>query len=185
MVGVIVSISLVKRKEHRRIQAIDLLAQARIAQEEGRVEEAFELYKEVADDYGGTRAAGEALIALGNRFFRDGKYDEAMDAFKMYLRKYNYDDISTYAAWSGIAASLEEQGRYAEAAKQYREFADKYRHSPWAPRCLLDASRCFSLSGDETAATMALQQIIDFYPNSPVAYQAKREIKTAEGEILY
>ncbi len=180
LVAVVVVVAVTQHRKRQQAQAAEVLGEAQMAKWTGETEEVVKLYQRVTQQFGGTRSSGEAWVALGNLYFKKGQVKEAKTAFQKYLKKYSDDPILTYTAWSGIAACLEEEGRYSEAAQKHRSFADRHQDSPWAARALWNACRCFRLSGEFQEAKMSLQQIIDFYPDSPLAYRAKNEGKMLE-----
>ncbi len=177
LVAVVAVVAVGQHRKGREVQSIEALGEAQMAKWAGKTEEALKLYQRVTQQFGGTRSAGEAWIALGNLYFEKGKVKEAAAAFQEYLKRYKDDPILIYTAWNGIAACLEQEGKYSEAAQKYKSFADRHQNSPWAARALWDAARCFRLAGSPQEAKMALEEIIDFYPNSPLSYRAKSEEK--------
>ncbi|MCK4417430.1 MAG: tetratricopeptide repeat protein [Candidatus Latescibacteria bacterium] len=180
LVAVVVVVVITQHRKRQQVQATEVLGEAQMAKWVGETDEVEKLYQRVTQQFGGTRSSGEAWVALGNLYFKEGQVNEAKTAFQRYLKKYSDDPILTYTAWSGIAACLEEEGRYSEAAQKHRSFADRHQDSAWATRALWDACRCFRLSGEFQEAKMVLQQIIDLYPDSPLAYRAKSEEKMLE-----
>ena len=180
LVAVVAIMAVRQHRKAREVRSIEALGEAQTAKWAGKTEEALKLYQRVTQQFGGTRGAGEACVALGNLYFEKGDVKKAKAAFQEYLSRYNNDPILIYTAWSGIAACLEQEGDYLEAAQRYKSFADRHQNSPWAARALWDAARCFRLAGKLQEAKMALQEIIDFYPNSPLSYRAKSEEKMLE-----
>lgn len=180
LVAVVVVVAVTQHRKRQQTQATELLGEAQMAKWVGETEELVKLYQRVIQQFGSTSSSGEARVALGNLYFEQGEIEKAEAAFQEYLKKYQDDSILTYTSWSGIAACLEEEGRYSEAAQKYRGFADRHQDSAWAARALWDACRCFRLSGEFQEAKMALQQLINFYPDSPLAYRAKSEEKMLE-----
>ena len=164
-----------KGRETKQLEAAELLADARMAGTGGQVDEAIRLGEQIIRDFGSTRSAQEALVLLGNAYFDMERYDQAMELFQRYLKESNQEEeILRYAAWSGLAACLEEQGRYGEAGEQYRQYGDENRGSPYAAWMLLDAARCFKLSGEKGKAEAVLERILVAYPDSEVAFKARR-----------
>ena len=180
LVAVIVVVAVTQHRKRQQAQATEVLGEAQLAKWAGETEEVEELYQRVIQEFSSTNSGGEAWVALGNLYFEQGEIKKAEAAFQEYLKKYQDDSILTYTAWSGLAACLEEEGKYSEAAQKHRSFADRHQDSAWAARALWDAFRCSCLSGEFEEAKMALQQLISFYPDSPLAYRAKSEEKMLE-----
>ena len=72
-----------------------------IALYEGRVEEAIASSQEVMETYAGQAEAGEALMALANLHYEEGRITEARTLFQQYLNEYPAEGPLGYGAWSG------------------------------------------------------------------------------------
>ena len=81
-----------------------------------------------------------------------------------------------FGAWTGIAACMEEEQKYREAADRYAGYAEKQPASPFAPLALKDAARCYRLAGDMDMAGQMLRKIVEEYATSPVAQRAKADM---------
>lgn len=169
---------LIKNQSDQQTQAsIDALGNVRIALHQGKVEDAVFQAERVAEEYSGKPAAGQALLLLGGLHYDLGRYAEAQTAYQGYLSTYGDEGPAGYAAWGGIAACLEEQGSYVEAAEKYVAYADQYGTSPFAPIVLKEASRCYVNAGDLEKAQGVLQRIVKDYPKSSIVRSAKAELR--------
>jgi TolA-binding protein len=83
------------------------------------------------------------------------------------------DPILSVSAANGLAATHEERGDFAKAAKLYEEAANKCAESYRAPQLLISAARCFKQAGQAEGARRALQKLLDKYPKSTHAEEAK------------
>ena len=75
-------------------------------------------YLKLAEDYPSSSAAARSLIIAGGILFNTGKYPEAQRAFEKYLVSYR-DYPFTSGALFGVAASLDAQGKTADAVQRY------------------------------------------------------------------
>jgi outer membrane protein assembly factor BamD (BamD/ComL family) len=168
----------IKSQSDQQTQAsIDALGDVRIALHQGKVEDAVFQAERVAEEYSGKPAAEQVLLLLGGLYYDLGRYAEAQTTYQGYLSTYGDEGPAGYAAWIGIAACLEEQGSYVEAAEKYVAYADQYRASPFAPIVLKEASRCYAGAGNPEKAQGALQRILKDYPKSSIVRSAKAELR--------
>lgn len=150
------------------------IAPARTAMQQERYAEAIPVFERVRKEYGGSPAAAEAALGLADAYFRTGKPDEAKTLYQAYLDEYEGDDeILTISARAGIAACEEQKKNYEEAARQYRQLAERYPDSFLAPRFLIDAGRCYQ-AADQTA------QAKDMYDRVVTAYADSRFVQDAK-----
>ena len=181
IVGVVlvIAVSTVWIKDQRagRSAAWDLLAEATIAEREGETDRAERLYEEVIENFGRTEARIMAGTSLGDLQFTEGKFDEAMEIYQDVLDRVGDDPLVAFAAYNGVGACLEEQGKYEEAAIHHRSYAEAYPRSPFAPEALSDAARCFVQADRIEEAKTTLEELVRAYPKSQVAYQARSLLK--------
>ncbi len=167
----------IKYRQARQHTAQEQLVEATIAEQEGKVDRAEEGYAQVVSQFGRTQAGIEAHTLLGALQFSRGKFDEAMATYRKALDRVGADPLKAFAAYSGVGACLEEQGKSEEAAIQYRSYAQKYPRSPFAPEALSDAARCFVQADHSDEAKATWEQIVHTYPKSQAANQARSALK--------
>jgi TolA-binding protein len=144
----------------------------------GSPAQAQEGYKEIASRYGSTPAGQEAKIYLGNIYFQQRNYQEALKQYRECLKTRPKNPILLDAALSGIAACLEQQGDFAKAAEQYQAIADRLPKEEFlSPAALLQAGRCFAEAGLMERARGAYQRLIDDYPASALLPEAKTALQ--------
>ncbi len=177
LVVILVGAGCGKHRKTRENSASDRLVEAAIAEQEGERDRAEKLYAQVISKYGRTQAGIPARTSLGALQFSGGKFDEAIATYRQAVDRVGTDPLSAFAAYSGVGACLEEQGKYEEAAIQYRAYAQKYPRSPFAPEVLSDAARCFMQAGRTDEARTTWEQIVDAYPKSQAAHQARSAMK--------
>lgn len=173
---VLISTVSLRYRADKQTKALDMLAEASSAEQSNNISMAMDLYRKVTKNYSGTLSAGRAYIALGNILFEQGEYLKAISTYQTYIKDYGGDSIVEYNAVNGINACKENLGKYLEAARGYKGYADKNPDSAFAPRVLLDAARCFSLAGKNEEAKAALQKVLDTYPKSTLASKARDEL---------
>jgi tetratricopeptide (TPR) repeat protein len=124
----------------------------------GQYQPALDLAAGVQSTYPGTRAAALSTYFAGKAQLQLGKFAEAEQSFRLYLDRAAQEPFYDNAARSGLAASLEAQGRYADAAAAFQEVAGKLTE-PLASEARLDAARALRLAGSIDAARALLQQV--------------------------
>ena len=176
VIVVLIGVFIKQQSDRRTRVAMDALGEVNISLAQGNNDEAVLQAEKIAKDYSGKPAARQALILLGNLHFAQDRHSEARISYQEYLDTYGDEGPSGYGARAGIAACLEEQGKYREAAEEYAAYADKYPASPFAPMVLKEAARCYRLAGDSEKAQASLQRIVDGYSESAAARTAKAEL---------
>ncbi len=177
VVLVLLGVFVMHQMDAQAREAVEAEGRVRVLLLQGQVDDAILDAERIAEAYGGDAAAGRALQLAGGLYFETGRYAEAQAAFEKYLQDFGATGPARYSAWSGIAAAMEELGDPSGAAARYLSFADEFVDSPFAPNALMEAARCYRISGDSDQAGMLLQRILDRYARSPVARSAEEELK--------
>lgn len=112
----------------------------------------------VVGAYGGTPAGTQAAMLLAQLRYNRGAHAEGVAA----LRRIEGDGGEFEAAIDAlIAAGLEGQGQFAEAATKYREAADASRFETDRDGYLADAARAFAHAGNEAEAVRIWTQLAE------------------------
>ena len=143
----------------------------------GRVDEAKQGFQQVTTQYSG-KVAGEAKYFLGRIAFEQGDYATAATEFTAYVNDYSVDDPMDAAALAGLAATYEAQGNHAQALETYGKAADKYPDIAYAPQALQNVARLALKLNEPDKAKLALQTIVDKYPESTSVTQAKKDLES-------
>jgi TolA-binding protein len=152
------------------------LTMAKLEMGQGSFDAAIEKLVLLIDNYGGTQSAGDALFFLANARLAQQDWLAARNAFQDYRDHYGKDPMLTAGAITGIGFTLEQEGKFAEAAQNYWNAATKYPKEFNAPQYLLDAGRCYRLAGDDAHAAQAYDLILEHYQDSPQSRIAKDEL---------
>lgn len=178
---ILIGVFVMHQMDTQAREAVEAEGRVRVLLLQGQIDDAILDAERVAEAYSGDAAAGRALQLAGGLYFETGRFAEAQAAFERYLQAFDTAGPTRYSAWSGIAAAMEEQGDLAGAAAKYLAFADEFVDSPFAPNALMEAARCYRLSGDTVQARTLLQRILDRYARSPVAQSAGEELNQMGG----
>jgi len=166
VVAVIVAASAVSssRKKAEEFASKQLLA-GMLQQRRANYSGAAAAYEDVLDRFSGTRSGKLALLYLGHARFELGRYDLAIESYSKYLEREKKDRLTRGQAERGIAACLENQGKFEEAAVRYERVARDLDEEDSAPEDLMAAARCLRLAGEKERAAEILQEIVDSYPD--------------------
>lgn len=111
------------------------------------------------------------------QLYRDGQADQAIQAFREFLRgnaKSALADNAQY--WIGEAYFA--QGDYNRSVIELNEVLLKYPTGDQVPAALLALATAFSTSGDKIDAKLVLQKLITDHPQSEEATVARQQLQS-------
>lgn len=119
-------------------------------------------------------ASAEERAAYQRAFdlLRDLRYEQATAAFRAFVKQYpdgRYGHIAQY--WLGEANYA--QRLFKQAIADYRRLVDGYPKSPKVAEAMLKIGHCHDELGERPAAIRALNELIQRYPESTEAGQAR------------
>jgi tol-pal system protein YbgF len=124
----------------------------------------------------GTDVEGAAYEDALNQF-KDGKYKEAAEAFAAFVHNYPTSEMAPSAQfWLGNAWYA--QNKYKEAIDAQLVLTVNWPNSQRAPDAMLSIANCQRDWGDAAAARRTLSSLIEKYPDSQAAAQAKQRLAT-------
>jgi len=164
------------RTASRRAQesAAGVLADARIDYSRNALEPAAARLDDLMASMGGTRAGRQGLLLYGNIRYDQGRYDEAESFYRDALKHYADDPFFGPIARRGLAASLENQDKFAEAAAVYQALADAAEgDDPMQANYLLAVARNRRLAGD-TPQALEIYESVSKDPEASTAAQTAK-----------
>jgi TolA-binding protein len=140
------------------------LAKARGDAEAGDLPLAAYDLSQLMDRYGGTKAADQGAVLLGEvRLVQGGtQLDAAVKGLQAFVEK-SHSDYILASAWSLLGGGLEQQHKYREAAQAYRKAAAAIPYDFLKAQYLLDAGRSLAVAGDSVEARKAYAEVIEVY----------------------
>jgi tol-pal system protein YbgF len=118
-----------------------------------------------------------ALYETSMSFFREGKFEQAMDGFKDFLREYPKSNRTDNAQfWVGECYMSLRQ--YEQAILAYQKVIKKFPKGNKVPNAMLRQAVAFLEIKDKTSARLLLKKIIKRFPKSSEAKIAKTKLKT-------
>jgi outer membrane protein assembly factor BamD (BamD/ComL family) len=175
--GVWFAISAKRRKANFAARA---LQEAQSAAAAGNAALAVNDLSRLATTYGGTPAANEGAILLGQLRLGTGQADSAIRELQRFTQS-NPPPRYGAAAYHLLGVALEEAGRMADAAKAYQQAADTWPYEYLQAEALLDAGRAYSAAGDSAGAVAAYERILHDFSKSPSVTEAQVRL----GELLH
>ncbi|MBI5243930.1 MAG: tetratricopeptide repeat protein [Elusimicrobia bacterium] len=143
----------------------------------GKGDQAVQMLKKIEEEHPQSPAAGHGALLMGDMLFQQGKYKEALEAYRA-LSERTMDKALLPAVLADIAASQESAGDYKAAAESGQRFLDAYQDHFLAAQVHASLARCLSAQGDAEKAKAAYERIVFLYPDSYWAQWAKERLKS-------
>ncbi len=178
---ILITMLILQSKRTAELSASVKLAEANSKLMRGELQPAIDILINMSEDYSGTRSAAHGVYLLAYSYYQKGEFENALKYFRKYLDDYGDDPILTSAAYSGLGASLEQLGRFQEAAQNYEKAALKYSNHFNAPQQLMDAARCYRLVNRYADAKRCYEKLIEKYPNSALKNEAEMFLAKLKG----
>jgi tol-pal system protein YbgF len=109
--------------------------------------------------------------------YRDGKYEEALDGFRSFLKAFPKSDRADNAHfWIGESYMALKQ--YEQAILAYQDVIKNYPKGNKVPSALLRQAFAFLEIKDQTSAKLLLNRVVKNYPGSSEAKIAQKKLET-------
>jgi len=109
--------------------------------------------------------------------YRDGKYEEAIEGFRTFLKTFPKSDRADNAHfWIGESHMALKQ--YEQAILAYQDVIKNYPKGNKVPSALLRQALAFLEIKDQTSAKLLLNRVVKNYPNSSEAKIAQNKLAT-------
>ncbi len=115
------------------------------------------------------------LYELTLNLYRDGKYEEAIEGFENFLKKYPNSDLADNAQF-WIGESYMSLRQYEQAILAYQGVIKKYPKGNKVPNAMLRQAQAFYEINDRISSKILLKKIMKTYPNSSEAKIAKARL---------
>jgi tol-pal system protein YbgF len=113
--------------------------------------------------------------ALGS--YKEGKYEESINAFKSFLKTYPKSDRADNA-YFWIGESYMGLKQYEQAILAFQDLIKKYPKGNKAANALLGQAQAFQEIKDKTSAELLYKKIIKNYPGTNEAKTAQKKLET-------
>ncbi|GAB4387523.1 MAG: tol-pal system protein YbgF [Thermodesulfovibrionales bacterium] len=108
--------------------------------------------------------------------FKEGRYGEAREGMRAFLRDYPRHELAGNAQF-WIAETFYAEGDYDDAILAYEEVLQNYRDNRKVPAAMLKQAYAFRELGDRKAARGILKELIARFPGSEQAKAAEQDLK--------
>lgn len=139
-----------------------------------RTPEEFQMQADRAPD---APTAPIALASAAAEYYNANRFEEALDAYRLFTTRYS-DHMLSDSARLGIAASLEALERYSEAAEAYTLFVTDRPDSPLLSQARLGAARAYAADGRYDDARVIYEDMI-------AAAASPEDVGQAESGLLF
>ncbi len=119
-----------------------------------------------------TRQSKSKVFADAKRLFRKKSYDAAADRFAWLVKKRYKPATSSYY----LGEIAYRKGRYKDAIAYYKKSASLYDKSAFMPNLLFHTAVSFQRLGKKEDAKEFYRSLIDLYPKSSAAKQARKNL---------
>ena len=178
--------------------ALDLMNEARNAEEAGNLKRALKLYKRVADRYSNSVFAAEALYRTGAIRMKRREYYKAFDAYQLMLARYpNSEKFSQVIAEQYRIASLLLDGARSymwgvipgfknreRAIDYFEQIVANAPYSDYAPLSLMNVARGHQRMDAHEEAIDALDRMINSYPQNVLTPDAYLKLAQTHASLV-
>jgi TolA-binding protein len=130
-------------------------------------------YRKVMDQYGSTRAGGDAALILAAKLREEKKYDESVALLKSFISSHSSHPLIS-GAWLSLGATLEAQGKLDEAMQTYADLISKFSTSYSTPFAMMAQANIQRQKGNNEDARRTLENMMSQFPDSPVTQEGRR-----------
>ncbi len=170
--GLISSVFIIRRNETRDINWTQL-SQAKILFAQKQPDTASQILTNIKTANPGSTEALYALYYAGEFSLSEKKYEDAVQSFSAFVAQSGNQPLRPLAL-SNLGFAYEQKGDYAAAIQTYQQFMTQYSEHFLAARTQLALGKALLHSGDKEGAKKSLGQLVDLYPTSPWAQNARR-----------
>ncbi len=167
-------------KQSSNEEAQVALSQARQLLAEDRQDLALNMLDEASERYRGTKGGADALFSLAEIKMANEEYEQALELFTKFEKRYGSEFMLNVGAINGKAAVLENLERYEEAANTYEILANKDSFGHLKPYALYSAARCWKLADNTGKAITLYKSIVEDYPEFNLTREVERELARLE-----
>lgn len=153
--------------------AAGLMAQAGPLLAQNQNEAAASKLQEIVQRFGGTPSGNQARFLLAGVELARGNAAQAEALYRTFLGKVRSGDITWVGGQRGLAVALENQRKFADAARLYEELAGAPMGDEERAHALLDAARARTLAADRPGATALYDRIVRDFPFTRAVATAK------------
>lgn len=135
------------------------------------------LFENIAKEVAGTSGARYAELYMGHTYYKNGKYEKAVESYKNVLKISGEDSIASPIAKEGLAYSYFALKRYKESINIFNEIIES--GNPLSKRDIyLTIADVYQSMEDNESAAKILEKVIQEFPADPENDNLKDRIST-------
>lgn len=180
MLGIVLYRSTQASASRQAGQNFEEVRQAYIA---GNYQLAANDFKQFLVRYPDSEYADDAALYLGDSYLRAGDYPSAIKALEEFEGEHG-DSPLAYAATNLLGAAYEASGNQVKAAEIYGRAHGQAQHDYQRIASLMDRARVYAAQQEKDKAADAYREIIEKYPESSLAREAKVRLAELSAEPL-
>ena len=156
--------------------AAQLGATGSFATEEAKLNAAIPKLKAAADAYPGSPAGIQARYHYAGALAAVGRHADAVKEYDEVVRRAGADSLYGRMATLGKADTQSKAGQVDAAITTWKELADKKDANLPEDAILMELGRAYQTKGNTEEARKTFTQIVDQFPASPYAAEARAEL---------
>lgn len=176
LVVVLIIMSGSSMMESTEMEATTLLGKAQVEFDQFNYNKSRDFLNTLKENYSGTNAAEQGIFLLANLNFNEQRFEEARLLYEEFTESYDGNDLLLSSGFAGIAACLETEKNYLEAAENYKKAYNAAGELIQAAEYLYFAGINFQAAGNPESATEMFQKVIDEFPDSSKKYDAQTQM---------
>jgi len=165
----VIGILMTRSKRNAEITAASKLGVAENYYHAQEYSKAIDELIPIVETYPGTQSAGTSAFYVANAYYALKDYTNARKYYQICVDEYAQNELIGAASYAGVAACLETEDLFQEAAEYYEKAAKKYPKDFKAPFYLKDAGRCYIIAGNIEKGKELYQTIRNDYAESSVS----------------
>lgn len=179
--GAVVAVAIVvfvffSLRAQRNEKAAQLFGKATLDFRMGKLNQAISTLETVVNKYGGTKAAPQAIFLLGNVYFQNRRFDQAISTFERFTRKGKGDPLLMASSLFGIAQCHLEKKEFNKAGEFFDRAFESDSEGILAANALLSAGFSYGRAADFEKAKSSYRRVLELFPQSPEALKAKKKL---------
>jgi len=111
-------------------------------------------------EYPGTDEANQGMFLLANIYYQQKNYKQARDYFSEFVDAYSGSDILLASGYAGLAACLETENNFAQAAKSYEKAARRAEEFNESDNYYYLAAMCYKKAGETAKAKEQFETLV-------------------------
>lgn len=135
--------------------------------------------RQARQDYPSSKGAEQALLLMGNLYYTQKEYQQALDAYQHYLEEYP-GGAWVFLAAMGKGYALESLQRFQDAAETFRAVAERYNDHPLRPELLMGLARSLAQFDQRTEALATYERVIQEFPGTRWSTQAQTHVASLQ-----